>query len=70
MALTNYLLHSVAFVLLFDSYGLGLGLLPDGQPLAKFFNWLTGALTVLAICALGFPDSRARRTASWRNSRG
>lgn len=34
-------------------YGLGLGLLPDGQPLAKFFNWLAGALTVLAIYALG-----------------
>lgn len=34
-------------------YGLGLALLPEGQPLAKFFNWLMGALTVLAIYALG-----------------
>jgi len=45
MALTNYLLHSVAFVLLFDSYGLGLGLYAK----VGAFGGVMLALPVLAL---------------------
>lgn len=45
MALTNYLLHSVAFVLLFYSYGLGLGLYAK----VGAFGGVMLALPVLAL---------------------
>ncbi len=45
MALTNYPLHSVAFVLLFYSYGLGLGLYAK----VGAFGGVMLALPVLAI---------------------